>query len=102
LAWLSGISSFAFICRSGTHYTARKEKLQRGGAYWYCYRSHLGKTIKRYIGKPTDLSIARLEEVAMHLASENLPSSCDAWQSLSHARNALKSRLASNCLPISI
>jgi len=75
LAWLSGISSFAFVCRSGTHYTARKEKLQRGGAYWYCYRSYLGKTIKRYIGKPTDLSIARLEEVAIHLASENLPSS---------------------------
>src|SRR5438270_13851558 len=75
LAWLSGISSFAFVCRSGTHYTARKEKLQRGGAYWYGYRWHLGKTIKRYIGKPTDLSIARLEEVAMHLTSENLPSS---------------------------
>src|SRR6266699_3952822 len=30
LAWLSSISSFAFVCRSGTHYTARKEKLQRG------------------------------------------------------------------------
>jgi len=73
LAWLSGISSFAFVCRSGTHYTARKEKLQRGGAYWYGYRSHLGKTIKRYIGKPTDLSIARLEEVAIHLTSENQP-----------------------------
>ncbi len=73
LAWLSGISSFAFVCRSGTHYTARKEKLQRGGAYWYGYRSHLGKTVKRYIGKPTDLSIARLEEVAIHLTSENLP-----------------------------
>src|SRR6266566_1779016 len=75
LAWLSSISSFAFVCRSGTHYTARKEKLQRGGAYWYSYCSHLGKTIKRYIGKTTVLSIARLEEVAIHVASENLPSS---------------------------
>jgi LuxR family transcriptional regulator, maltose regulon positive regulatory protein len=75
LNWLSAISSFAFVCRSETHYTARKEKLQRGGAYWYGYRSHLGKTIKRYIGKTTDLSIARLEEVATHLMRENLPSS---------------------------
>ncbi len=74
-AWLSDISSFAFICRSGTHYTARKEILQRGEAYWYGYRSHLGKTVKRYIGKTTILSIARLEEVAMHLTSENLPPS---------------------------
>jgi LuxR family maltose regulon positive regulatory protein len=75
LAWLSGLGSFAFVCRSGTHYTARKEKLQRGGVYWYSYRSHLGKTIKRYIGKPTDLSIDRLEEVATHLMSTNLPPS---------------------------
>src|SRR5256885_5449085 len=75
LTWLSGISSFAFVCRSGTHYTAGQEKRQRGGEYWYGYRSYLGKTIKRYIGKPTDLSLARLEEVATHVTSEHISSS---------------------------
>ncbi len=75
VAWLSGISSFAFVCRSGTYYTARQEKRQRGGVYWYSYRSHLGKTIKHYIGKPTDLSLDLLEEVATRLTSKNLSSS---------------------------
>lgn len=75
LAWLSGLGSFAFVCRSGTCYTARKETLRRGGVYWYSYRSHLGKTIKCYIGRLTDLSIDRLEEVATRLTSANRPPS---------------------------
>jgi hypothetical protein len=68
-AWLSGLDSFAFLSRSGTHYTARREQRQRGAGYWYGYRSHRGKTIKRYIGLSTDLSLAPMEEVAAHVKS---------------------------------
>lgn len=62
--WLEGIPSFAFHSRSGTHYTVRKETIQQSGAYWYGYRSLHGQTIKRYLGRTIDLSIARLEEIA--------------------------------------
>lgn len=37
--WLNEIISFSFAGRSGTSYTVRKEKMQRGGFYWYGYRS---------------------------------------------------------------
>lgn len=68
--WLENVTSFAFASRFGADYTARKEKMQRGGFYWYGYRSLQGKTVKRYIGRTADLSIARLEEVAVSLRSK--------------------------------
>jgi hypothetical protein len=54
--WLEQVTSFAFAGRFGANYTVRKEKMQRGGSYWYGYRSFQGKTIKRYIGRTADLS----------------------------------------------
>lgn len=68
--WLEYVTSFAFSSRSGVDYTVRKEKMQRGGSYWYGYRSLQGKTIKRYIGRTADLSMTRLEEVAVSLRSK--------------------------------
>ncbi len=68
--WLEQVTSFAFAGRFGANYTVRKEKMQRGGSYWYGYRSFQGKTIKRYIGRTADLSLARLEEVAVRLSSQ--------------------------------
>jgi len=70
--WLDGIVSFAFHSRSGAHCTIRKETLRRGGAYWYGYRSRRGRTVKRYIGRTADLSVARLEEMADRLADATL------------------------------
>jgi LuxR family transcriptional regulator, maltose regulon positive regulatory protein len=69
-AWLEQVTSFAFASRFGADYTVRKEKMQRGGSYWYGYRSFQGKTIKRYLGRTADLSLARLEEVAVRLSSQ--------------------------------
>ncbi|HEY7419884.1 MAG TPA: LuxR family transcriptional regulator, partial [Ktedonobacteraceae bacterium] len=82
-AWLHDISSFAFRSRSGVHYTVRKEHIQKNGPYWYGYRSFQGRTVKRYVGRTADLSLARLEEVAerftntppSHVASSSQPSS---------------------------
>src|SRR5262249_30302678 len=68
--WLDGVSSFAFENRSGAHYTIRKERLQRGDAYWYAYRSIQGRTKKRYLGKTTDLSLELLEEISTHFTTE--------------------------------
>jgi LuxR family maltose regulon positive regulatory protein len=63
-AWLDGITSFAFYSSAGVHCTMRKETIQRGGAYWYAYRSVQRRTVKHYIGRTIDLSVQRLEEVA--------------------------------------
>lgn len=71
--WLAAITSFSFLGRSGAYCTARREKMQRGDAYWYAYRSIRGKTVKRYIGKTDELTISRLEEIAASFATREAP-----------------------------
>jgi len=60
-AWLADASSFSFQRATGDIYTLRKEKVQRGGAYWYAYHRRDGRMTKRYLGRDADLTIARLE-----------------------------------------
>src|ERR671933_910928 len=68
-AWLAqdDVRSFAF--RSAEcHYTARKERRRRGGAYWVAYRMAGGRMHKAYLGKADELTSARLAEAATALA----------------------------------
>jgi LuxR family maltose regulon positive regulatory protein len=67
--WLEQIASFAFHSRAGMHYTVRKQKVQRGGSYWYAYRRLHGRIVKRYLGRTSDLTLVRLEEIARLLES---------------------------------
>jgi LuxR family maltose regulon positive regulatory protein len=69
LDWLEQVASFSFHCRSGMHYTARKQKVQRGNDYWYAYRRLHERIVKRYLGRAADLTLARLEDVARLLES---------------------------------
>lgn len=62
--WLEQIASFAFHSRWGMHYTVRKQQVQRGSNYWYAYRRLHGRIVKRYLGRTTDLTLTRLEEIA--------------------------------------
>lgn len=71
--WLDTIPSFSFQSRAGERCTLRKETMQRGGAYWYSYRRAGGRVIKRYVGKSSELTIARLEAVAGDIADKTLP-----------------------------
>src|SRR5947209_2102236 len=68
-AWLAGVSSFAFRGQAGS-YTARQETVQRGERYWYAYRRTGHKLRKKYLGKTVDLTLARLEQVAHLLQTE--------------------------------
>src|SRR3989442_5802639 len=68
-AWLAGVSSFAFRGQAGS-YTARQEAVQRGARYWYAYLRTGQKLRKKYLGKTTDLTLARLEQVARLLQAE--------------------------------
>ncbi|HXR66877.1 MAG TPA: hypothetical protein VN729_13170, partial [Ktedonobacteraceae bacterium] len=68
--WLEGHRAFAFHGRNG-QVNLLKEKRRRGGeGYWYAYRRHRGKMLKRYVGRDAQLSLERLEEIAVALADE--------------------------------
>ncbi|WP_066375497.1 MULTISPECIES: hypothetical protein [unclassified Anabaena] len=61
LKWLENNKSFRYEPKSElTGFTARVEK----SGYWYAYRRIKGKLHKRYIGKPDELTVERLEEIA--------------------------------------
>jgi LuxR family transcriptional regulator, maltose regulon positive regulatory protein len=68
-AWLAGDAarSFAFRSPAGA-YTARKERRQRGSAYWVAYRTAAGRQHKVYLGKAEELTLERLAEAAATLA----------------------------------
>src|ERR687897_326865 len=68
-AWLAddAARSFSFRSPAGA-YTARKERRQRGGAYWVAYRTASGRQHKVYLGRAEDLTPDRLTEAATTLA----------------------------------
>ena len=68
-AWLEQASTFAFAGPTGT-FTARKEHMQRGRAYWKAYRKRAGKLRRAYMGKSNELTPARLEAIAAALTRD--------------------------------
>jgi LuxR family transcriptional regulator, maltose regulon positive regulatory protein len=73
LAWVRGITTFAFEGRSG-HLSVFKEARPRGAGYWYAYSRQARRTRKRYLGRTENLSLAHLEETARALSHEHDPS----------------------------
>jgi DNA repair exonuclease SbcCD ATPase subunit len=60
-AWVEAIGSFRFEpAGDGKPYTVRRE----GSGYWYGCRKVAGKVRKKYIGKTSEVSTAKLEEIA--------------------------------------
>lgn len=98
LKWLEEIKAFAFSSRTGAHCTVLKERVQRGGAYWYAYRTLGGRTRKRYLGKTDAISIHRLEEVATRLEHERPEERSRPQQKKSQVKPVM-SLLASRALP---
>lgn len=68
--WLNEVSSFAFAGKQG-HYTARKETRSRGEHYWYAYLVRNNHLSKKYLGKTTAMTLARLETVASEFAGSS-------------------------------
>jgi LuxR family maltose regulon positive regulatory protein len=73
-AWLASEahSSFHFMHPSGG-FTARKERKQRGQAYWVAYRQVHHKLYKAYLGKSECLTEARLSAASESLAERASP-----------------------------
>jgi len=69
-AWLETIGSFRFEPSGDSKpYTVRKES----GIYWYGCRKVAGKVRKKYIGKSSEVTVARLEEIAEALEIPPVP-----------------------------
>jgi len=79
--WLAGHKHFRFKGTAG-HFSARCEE-HKGGWYWYAYRRREGVLHKAYLGKPSDVNLARLEETAATLAGKTV------LEQLSLSANAL-------------
>jgi streptogramin lyase len=60
-AWLAQASSFMYS--KAITYEARKE-LQDGSENWYAYRRIGGDLTRRYLGRSSELTVARLEQIA--------------------------------------
>ena len=72
-AWLESIGSFRFEpAGDNKPYTVRKEA-GKGGDYWYGYRKVVGRLHKKYIGKSSEVSTAKLEEIAEALNTPPQP-----------------------------
>jgi hypothetical protein len=72
-AWLESASSFRYEPTGANKpYTVRQET-KKGGDYWYGYRKVAGKLHKKYIGKSSELSTAKLEEIAEALNTSQQP-----------------------------
>jgi DNA repair exonuclease SbcCD ATPase subunit len=68
--WLNRHTSFRYEPKSEIKgFTVRVEK----AGYWYAYRKIKGKLHKRYIGKPEELTVERLEEIAVLLEEPPQP-----------------------------
>jgi myosin heavy subunit len=69
-AWLESRDSFRFEPSSDSKpYTVRKES----GIYWYGCRKVAGKVRKKYIGKSSEVTVAKLEKIAEALEIPPVP-----------------------------
>jgi hypothetical protein len=60
------IETFEFRGAAGS-FIARKEKRAHGCAYWYAYTWGSAGRRKTYLGRPAELTLARLEAMASKL-----------------------------------
>src|SRR5215470_10696702 len=61
--WLETHTSFAFVGQAG-RLSVLKEARPRGSGYWYAYQKQGRQTRKRYLGRSSQVTFARLEQEA--------------------------------------
>jgi LuxR family maltose regulon positive regulatory protein len=95
-AWLADDSARSFSFRSPAgSYTARKERRQRGGAYWVAYRTAAGRQYKKYLGTAADLTPQHLTDAATALAERIVDAASTASDSATRP-NGPPGRMAQN------
>lgn len=104
-AWLATHTAFAFQGRHG-HLNLLKERRARGReGYWYAYRRQGRRTVKQYVGRSAELSMARLEAAAQALdatVTETSPRPSEHAQTREQQTSLLLSKLRPPRLPSSL
>ena len=95
--WLEQVSSFAFQSKHGHHFTARKEVRARGDVYWIAYRKVSGRLTHKYLGRTTDVTLSRLEQVAATLAGQEIQATISELTD-GHRENSMQKPLADQLL----
>jgi LuxR family transcriptional regulator, maltose regulon positive regulatory protein len=72
LIWLAAQTSFAFHGCSG-RLNLHNEARSRGARYWYAYHSTGQRSLKRYLGRTANVTIACLEQAARELTGGQSP-----------------------------
>lgn len=98
LDWLATHTSFLFQGRAGS-LRAYKESRPRGENYWYAYSFTEELLRKRYLGRSSALSFARLEEVAGMLQGK-MPCPLNL-RSLKQRRRWKTAQPSLSCIPAS-
>ncbi|HEY3232301.1 MAG TPA: AAA family ATPase, partial [Roseiflexaceae bacterium] len=72
LSWLAAQTAVAFHGAAGRLNLSQEARPRRARA-WYAYQASGPRTVKRYLGRTANLTIARLEQVARDLARAPAP-----------------------------
>lgn len=68
--WLAGHKAFAFHGKAGQINLLKETRPHSEEGYWYAYRRRGKRMVKKYLGRSSDLTIARLEDTAQILNGE--------------------------------
>src|SRR5262249_52260491 len=71
-SWLATHTSFSFRGKQG-HLNLLKEARPRGEGYWYAYQRQGKRMRKHYLGRDSELTMARLEATAQLLSQACAP-----------------------------
>jgi chromosome segregation ATPase len=92
-AWVESVSSFRYVPTGANKpYTVRQET-KKGGDYWYGYRKVAGRLHKKYIGKSSELSRAKLEEIAEALNTPQQPKVTQVTDAVTQVTEATNQRV---------
>lgn len=89
-SWLTAHHSFSFQSRYGRLSLLKETRARGSEGYWYAYHRQGQRRTKQYAGRTSDLTIARLEELAYLLTlriketSQSVQRGCTARQVVSH------------------
>jgi LuxR family transcriptional regulator, maltose regulon positive regulatory protein len=68
-AWLTSVTSFTFSGKYAARLTVRKESRRGSETYWYAYHRSGQNMLKKYLGRTTELTFARLEDISRQLTA---------------------------------
>ncbi|GHO79906.1 helix-turn-helix transcriptional regulator [Ktedonobacter sp. SOSP1-85] len=90
--------SFSFHGQQGRLNLQKQTRARGVDGYWYAYRRQGKRVVKKYAGRPADLTIARLEELALAIQADPIQRESVQLPSASHPSPSLPPQTAPSAL----